>query len=225
MSIILTILIIFISFISLIFLSLVYINYGRKSGLNKEYLSNNFNPSTLTKISPWYQFQFIPNWFQKSCKDDDVIAEYTQDAKDKKKINVKNTCIRKKDGKKYTLEGSAYFYKDNMLKVTIPKYLSRLSWIDKSLQKFGDYNFVSGDYYIIKTDNENYLVVGSANLKYLWILVKDKNYFLENPIIYRRVIRKIAKAGYNKVPGNIYNKLRPVYKDLYTQESESDTDS
>ena len=75
-------------------------------------------------------------------------------------LKVQNKCIEK-DGSLNIANGRAYFLEESNIAKLEVSFLPRLlSWIPMT----------KGDYWVIKTDYNNYALVGSPNRKYFWIL-------------------------------------------------------
>ena len=171
----------------------IWSNYGRYK-FEDEDLAQNFNLDEYIKVK-WYQYKFIPNPFQKMCKRD-VTADYLPSGK--YGIKVINTCYTK-DDKKVTAKGYGYPLNcklnpdNNKLKVSFAPYF--LTYIDKALQSVCDMNFVTGDYYVIRTDNKTYSMVGSADRKYLWILTNKKDRISGR--IYKELVKHARSIGFN----------------------------
>lgn len=157
--------------ILIIIIGLIWVNWGRsKLGTM---VTNNSGFQLEPYIShPWYQYVYLPNWFQDDCTSN-VVAKYSKE-KDSNFVVVNNSC--EPDNK---ATGLVYVYdKSGKLKVGfLPK---PLLYVDKFLQLFGDINAFTGDYYVLKTDNTNYAMVGSADLKFLWLLEGEKGYYETN---------------------------------------------
>lgn len=180
------------SFLVLIILGLLWSNWDRwKTNGSKLIANNGFNLDEYIK-HPWYQYVYLPNWFQKSCQ---TLPEaiYKKEG-DGKFISVTNKCVGYKDGQAV---GVAYTYdtKGKLKVIFAPRFLL---YFDKFLQLFGDINAFTGDYYILETDNVNYTLIGSRDLKYLWILSGSSDYFdnIENKGKLQYLINKAKNFGY-----------------------------
>ena len=168
-----------------------YVNMGRRP-FGKDDLQKNFNLNKYVDKQKWYQYAFIPNWFQRDC-DNNATAEYNFTSEDKDEISVINKCKTKK-GILKVASGFAYPYgkEGNKLKVSFaPEFLS---YVDKFLQQYKDLNYTTGDYYIIDSDSETYAMVGSTDRKYLWILVSSLDKKLNN---YNDLVDKAKKLGFD----------------------------
>lgn len=164
--------IVLLSFVGLIVLVLFYVNFGRWK-IDNDMLDHSFNIKSFLDQS-WYQYAYLPNKFSKKCKGNITSIYSTMD--------VINKCDSG------TQKGEVYIYSPSKIKVSyVPKILT---YIDKFLQLFGDINLFTKDCYVLSTDNINYVMMGSSNLKSLWIMTKDPNYFNieDNKPLYKRLV-------------------------------------
>ena len=107
-------------------------------------------------IGKWYAISALPQFFTRKCLAQ--TAEY--EILDPETVSVLNTCLKKK-GKTKTIEGQAVIINKETnatLEVTFNSFWTRLFR-------------VKGDYQILRLDeNYDYVLVGSNNLKSLWIM-------------------------------------------------------
>ena len=109
-------------------------------------------------IGKWYAISALPQFFTRNCRaqtaEYDIITPQT--------ISVLNTCLKEKG--KETISGQAVVSNATTnaeLIVTFDSFFTRLFR-------------VKGDYNIIKLDkNYQYVMVGSANRKSLWIMSRQ----------------------------------------------------
>lgn len=134
----------------------------------------------------WYEIARLPNRFQKDCAGD-VTANYTLNPD--KTIKVVNTCREKGKDKLKSAEGLGRVAKEDkgansILEVRFaPAFLSFIG-------------AVWGDYRIIGLDSANYkyALVGSEDLKYLWILSRTKTL---DDATYNKLTAEAARQGYD----------------------------
>ncbi|WPU65067.1 lipocalin family protein [Peredibacter starrii] len=109
-------------------------------------------------IGKWYAISALPQFFTRNCKSQ--TAEY--DVINSQTISVLNTCLKEKG--KETIKGQAVVSNaatNAELIVTFDSFFTRLFR-------------VKGDYNIIKLDKDyQYVMVGSANRKSLWIMSRQ----------------------------------------------------
>ena len=103
----------------------------------------------------WYEITKFPNSFQKQCGA--TIAEYSLRADGK--IGVKNTCKTSKGQEVANAIASVADKRTNSkLKVSFVPFFNRFGWF-------------AGDYWILDLASDySYVLVGSPNRKFLWIL-------------------------------------------------------
>ncbi len=108
----------------------------------------------------WYELERFDIKFEKGCGN--VTADYTLTKKGK--VKVVNTCVKKKkNGKLKTKDAKGVAFvvdkeTNARLKVSFVPFFKWLGWF-------------AGDYNIIKLGpNYEYVLVGSQNREYLWIL-------------------------------------------------------
>lgn len=134
----------------------------------------------------WYEVARFPNRFQKSCAGD-VTANYTLNPD--KTIKVVNTCREDGKTKPKSAEGLARVAKEDkggnsILEVRFaPAFLSFIGAV------WGDYRIIGLD-----TANYKYALVGSEDLKYLWILSRTKTL---DPAAYDRLVAEAKRQGYD----------------------------
>ena len=131
----------------------------------------------------WYEFARLPNRFQKDCAGD-VRAEYTLNPD--RTLRVVNRCRVQGKGAPKVAEGAGRVAKEDkgsnsILEVRFaPAFLSFLP--------------VWGDYRIIALDADyQYAMVGSKDLKYLWILSRAKSL---PDSTYQRLLANAARQGF-----------------------------
>lgn len=109
-------------------------------------------------VGKWFAHYSLPQFFTRNCKAQ--TAEY--EVIDVKTISVLNTCLKKKGHN--TIEGQAVVTNSKTnaeLEVTFNSFFTRLLR-------------VKGDYNIMKLDsNYEYVLVGSANRKSLWLMSRS----------------------------------------------------
>ena len=132
-------------------------------------------------MGTWYEVARLPAWFQDKCKAETSKADYS--LKLNGEIKVVNSCVTH-DGKETSAEGVAWqpdADQPGQLKVSFMPIL-------KHLHMFG------GDYWIIElADDYSYVMVGSPDRKYLWIMARDRNL---NHNITARLVDKAKALGY-----------------------------
>ena len=133
----------------------------------------------------WYEIARLPNRFQKDCAGD-VSAEYTLRADGR--INVVNRC--REAGKQEPKEAAGVARiadEDNgsnsVLEVRFAPAI--LSFLDSV---WGDYRIIALD------DNYRYVLVGSNDRKYLWVLSRTKAL---DDSVYKRLLAAAAEQGFN----------------------------
>ena len=100
-------------------------------------------------LGKWYEIAHLPAKFQEGCSETTATYTLLKDGN----VSVLNTC--KRNGKVKTAKGKA-------------KVVDKATGAKLKVTFFWPFY---GDYWIIKLgDNYEYAVVGTPNLKYLWIL-------------------------------------------------------
>ncbi len=130
--------------------------------LSLNHFAQQNQPSTVNSVDInkytglWYEIAKIPNRFQKQCISG-TTAQYT--LREDGQIDVVNSCIEA-DGSIDRAEGLARIVDDNSNAKLEVSFFSILGWRP-----------VWGDYWIIGLDeNYQWVVVGTPNRKYGWIL-------------------------------------------------------
>lgn len=120
-------------------------------------------------LGKWYQIAYFPTKFQPN-KGGMVTAEYSLDKKGN--IRVVNTSYKDDEGRQLREQATAKAW-------SVDKSNSKL--------KVKFVWFVSGDYWIVKLDDQNYSysVVSDPSRKYLWILSRS-------PVMDKRVYKEIT---------------------------------
>jgi apolipoprotein D and lipocalin family protein len=128
----------------------------------------------------WYEIAKIPNRFQKQCISG-TTAQYT--LREDGRIDVVNSCIED-DGSVDRAEGLARIV-DNKTNAKLEvSFFSILGW-----RPFW------GDYWIIGLDeNYQWVVVGTPNRKYGWILSRTPQF---DQLILDEVFQILKDQGYN----------------------------
>jgi apolipoprotein D and lipocalin family protein len=129
-------------------------------------------------LGTWYQIAYFPTKFQPNTGGM-VTADYSLDKKGK--IRVVNTSYRDDEGKE------------------IWKQAKAKAWsVDKSNSKLKVRFFwpLTGDYWIVKLDEENYSysVVSDPKRKYLWILNREQSM---DQKVYRDIIEYLRTGGWD----------------------------
>ncbi len=106
-------------------------------------------------VGKWYEITRFPNSFQKKCLA--TTAEYSQ--RTDGKINVLNTCKTTKGVKvAKAIASVADKVTNSKLKVSFVPFFNRFGWF-------------AGDYWILDlADDYSYVLVGSPNRDFLWVL-------------------------------------------------------
>lgn len=112
-------------------------------------------------LGKWYEIASFPSFFQRNCfYDTNAVYSITDD----NNIKVLNSC-RNKNGNWIQSEGKAFANNpdNNKLKVSfLPNKLSEIP-------------FFQANYWILAIDKDyTYALVGTPNLRYLWILSRSK---------------------------------------------------
>jgi apolipoprotein D and lipocalin family protein len=134
----------------------------------------------------WYEIARLPNRFQKDCAGD-VTANYTLNPD--KTIKVVNTCREQAKEKLKSAEGVGRVAKEDkggnsILEVRFaPAFLSFIGAV------WGDYRIIGLD-----TAGYKYALVGSEDLKYLWILSRTKTL---DAATYDKLTAEAARQGYD----------------------------
>jgi len=130
-------------------------------------------------LGKWYEIASLPNYFQRGCRCTNAQYKWLGN----NKISVLNQCIKGSDKKYSQAKATAWPVNTNNSKLKVQFF-----WPFK------------GDYWIIYLQkNYQYVLVGSPNYEYLWILSRKKS--LPKPII-KRLISIAQKKGFDT------NKLR-----------------
>lgn len=132
----------------------------------------------------WFEVAKLPNWFQKGCS----AAEANYKILGQTEISVLNTCI-KKNGERKAAYAHGYVVDTQTnakLEVVFENFASRIlprKWI-------------KGDYWIIALDQDQYqyVMVGSPNRKYLWVLARSKNL---DDSTYQSLLAKARSLGFD----------------------------
>ncbi len=134
-------------------------------------------------LGTWYEISTIPARFQKDCVA--VSATYTRRADGR--IDVVNACrVKTLDGRFKSVRGRAW--------VVDPATNAKLK-----VQFFWPFR---GDYWILELDPEyGWVVVGSPDRKYLWILGRRRTM---DPALYGELVSRAAAKGFDTA------KLRPT---------------
>jgi len=106
-------------------------------------------------LGTWYEIERFPNWFQKKCRSSK--AEYSM--RGKNKINVKNSCTTNKGlNVAHGIARVVDRRSNAKLKVSFVPFFNRFGWF-------------AGDYWILDlAPDYSYVLVGSPDRNYLWIL-------------------------------------------------------
>jgi len=124
-------------------------------------------------LGKWYEIAHLPARFQEGCSD--TAATYTL-SKDGS-ISVLNECVR--NGKVKKAKGRA-------------KVVDKSSGAKLKVTFFRPFY---GDYWIIKLGNDyDYAVVGTPNLKYLWILSRTPR--MDDNLL-SQLIEFVKSKGFN----------------------------
>jgi apolipoprotein D and lipocalin family protein len=129
-------------------------------------------------VGKWYSIAALPQFFTRNClaqtADYGIINSQT--------ISVKNTCLKAKG--KTTINGQAVVTNAQTnaeLEVTFNSFFTRLFR-------------VKGDYNIIKLDsNYRYVMIGSNNLKSLWIMSRETSMPAE---VYADYVKLAKELGF-----------------------------
>jgi apolipoprotein D and lipocalin family protein len=131
-------------------------------------------------IGSWNAITSLPQFFTRAC----VAQTARYEILTKNSISVLNTCI-KKNGKTTDIEGKAVVLdspNNAILEVTFNNFFTKL---------FG----VRGDYVIFKLDQDyRYALVGSRNLKSLWLLARETKI---SDSVYKEYISYAKEIGFD----------------------------
>jgi apolipoprotein D and lipocalin family protein len=111
-------------------------------------------------VGDWYEIARFPAWFQNKCVSD-VVASYAK--RPDGRLDVVNRC-RQADGSVNEARGVARVVDTKTFAKLKVRFAPKvLSWLP----------FVWGDYWILGlADDYSWVVVGSPDRKYLWILAR-----------------------------------------------------
>ena len=111
-------------------------------------------------VGDWYEIARFPAWFQNKCVSD-VVASYAK--RPDGRLDVVNRC-RQADGSVDEARGVARVVDTKTFAKLKVRFAPKvLSWLP----------FVWGDYWILGlADDYSWVVVGSPDRKYLWILAR-----------------------------------------------------
>lgn len=125
----------------------------------KKYVSIAANVDVARYIGHWNAITSLPQFFTRNC----VAQTAAYEIRSEDSITVLNTCL-KKNGKTTTIDGQAVIKdapNNAVLEVTFNNFFTKLFR-------------AKGDYVIFKLDPKyRYALIGSRNLKSLWLLARD----------------------------------------------------
>ena len=125
-------------------------------------------------LGTWYEIARYEHFFEKDCKN--VSANYS--IMDEETIKVINKCTKIQTNEKKEAIGRAY---------AIDETNSKL--------KVSFFRPFYGDYWVLILDeNYEYVVVGTPNREYLWILARDKKLPLK---IQNDILEKLPSLGFD----------------------------
>ena len=125
-------------------------------------------------LGTWYEIARYEHFFEKDCKN--VSANYSM--MDEETIKVINKCTKIQTNEKKEAMGRAY---------AIDETNSKL--------KVSFFRPFYGDYWVLILDeNYEYVVVGTPNREYLWILARDKKLPLK---IQNDILEKLPSLGFD----------------------------
>ena len=125
-------------------------------------------------LGTWYEIARYEHFFEKDCKN--VSANYS--IMDEETIKVINKCTKIQTNEKKEAMGRAY---------AIDETNSKL--------KVSFFRPFYGDYWVLILDeNYEYVVVGTPNREYLWILARDKKLPLK---IQNDILEKLPSLGFD----------------------------
>jgi apolipoprotein D and lipocalin family protein len=129
-------------------------------------------------IGKWYAISSLPQFFTRNC----IAQTADYDIINPQSISVLNTCLKSKG--KNTIQGQAVVTNAQTnaeLEVTFNSFFTRLFR-------------VKGDYNIIKLDsNYRYVMIGSNNLKSLWIMSRETSMPAE---VYADYVKLAKELGF-----------------------------
>ena len=131
----------------------------------------------------WYEIARLPNLFQNQCVSD-VTATY--DIDENAGFKVTNRCKTDDGGFESAVGRARQTDQPAQLQVSfLPSLLSRLDWLP----------FGWGDYWVLDlASNYSYVMVGTPNNKYLWILARDPEM---SGFTYDKLIQKASVMGFD----------------------------
>ena len=125
-------------------------------------------------LGTWYEIARFEHFFEKDCKN--VSANYSM--MDEKTIQVINKCTKITTNESKEATGRAYAVDDSNSKL-----------------KVSFFRPFYGDYWILVLDkNYEYVLVGTPNREYLWILARDKTI---SPEIKNSILEKLPSLGFD----------------------------
>ena len=148
--------------------------------LNASNMTTVDNVDLMKYQGTWYEIAKIPNWFQKKCAKN-VTATYK--LREDGYLSVFNRCVEK-SGDVNDIEGLA------RVKDTLTNAKLEVSFV-----KFLWNNWFWGDYWIIGlADDYSWVVVGTPEKKYGWILAREKQL---NKTTQRHIFEILEEKGYD----------------------------
>ena len=139
---------------------------------------NNFQPEKYT--GEWHEVARLPNFFERNL----VAAKATYGLQENGEISVHNEGL-KAGGEKTSIRGRATFVRNT------PK---EEAWLKVRFNRFPASLF-AGDYLILDLDDAHTrAIVGSPNMKFLWLLAKDPK---STPQEFSEGMKKMEGLGFD----------------------------
>lgn len=139
-------------------------------------------------IGTWYEYSKFPNSFERGQTD--IKARYYSD--ENGTLKVENSSLTE-NGNSKNIVGNLYLNKKEPGKLSVEFFKP-----------------FKGDYWVVHlADDYSYSVVTNPFKTLLWVLVRDLNFFKENPLEYEKIIEFLKSNNYN-----IDNLERTIHNDL-----------